>query len=214
VTLQWEEFFRLTTAIGAQTLTIRGSDKSMYGKIFERLVLGTVLTLLGFRFVPDGAAKSVTTAGLFWLSDSNDNRECDATVLVTPGNFVRFDIGFIGPGNPEISKDKLSRFASERIHEGKTTYSKTIVVVDTLPRTTKTIEAAKAIGADIIQMSMKFWPIELAQKLEAYGWNSDLARVPEVDIAAWLDANIAAVNLLPLIGDVHVDAQNENDNAE
>ena len=34
--LGWEEITRLTTAIGSATLTIRGSDKSIYGKLFER----------------------------------------------------------------------------------------------------------------------------------------------------------------------------------
>ncbi len=33
--LDWDGITRLTTAIGSQTLTIRGSDKSIYGKLFE-----------------------------------------------------------------------------------------------------------------------------------------------------------------------------------
>lgn len=31
---------------------IRGSEKSMYGKLFEKLVLAGVLHVLGFQFVP------------------------------------------------------------------------------------------------------------------------------------------------------------------
>ncbi len=44
VKLNWEDITRLTTAIGSATLTIRGSDKSIYGKLFERLILGSFLT--------------------------------------------------------------------------------------------------------------------------------------------------------------------------
>ena len=50
--LNWRDITRLTTAIGAQTLAIRGSDKSIYGKLFERLILGSFLTMLGFVRVP------------------------------------------------------------------------------------------------------------------------------------------------------------------
>src|SRR5262245_33163075 len=107
--LDWKGVARLTTAIGAQTLTIRGSDKSIYGKLFEKLILGSFLTILGFERVDP--QRNVKDRGVFWLSDSSDIRESDATLLVEPGKLARFDIGFIGPGNPEISKDKLSRFA-------------------------------------------------------------------------------------------------------
>lgn len=46
--LGWSEALRLTTALGCAELAIRGSDKSRYGKLFERLVLGSVLSILGF----------------------------------------------------------------------------------------------------------------------------------------------------------------------
>jgi len=49
--LDWEGITRLTTAIGSATLTIRGSDKSIYGKLFERLILGSFLSIMGFERV-------------------------------------------------------------------------------------------------------------------------------------------------------------------
>lgn len=161
--LNWKDITRLTTAIGAQTLTIRGSDKSIYGKLFERLILGTFLTIMGFERVDP--ANNTKDAGVFWLSDSSDTRECDATLLVSPGKLARFDIGFIGPGNSEISKDKLSRYAREVEVAGEKSSSVTFIVVDRLPKTGKTETAAKAIEAEIIQMSMKHWPRELAVRL-------------------------------------------------
>lgn len=211
VIFDWKDFVRLNTAIGAQTLSVRGSDKSMYGKLFERLVLGSVLTLSGFTLVAREQKKDVTRAGTFWLSDSGDTRECDATAVVLPGKVVRFDIGFIGPGNSEISKDKLSRFTAEIGQNGKKTYSKTIIVVDRLPRTNKTLAAAEALNADIIQMSMKFWPLELAQKLKAQGWKSPLLSVSEAEVSDWIDCKIATVSVLPFIGDLPIDVSTEDE---
>lgn len=61
--LNWKDITRLTTAIGAQTLTIRGSDKSIYGKLFERLILGTFLSVMGFERV-DPTNNTKTVAGM------------------------------------------------------------------------------------------------------------------------------------------------------
>ncbi|MEW5985145.1 MAG: CfrBI family restriction endonuclease [Chloroflexota bacterium] len=99
-TLDWKDIARLTTAIGSATLTIRGSEKATYGKLFERLVLGSVLTILGFKHVENAASPYLDR--VFWLSDSSDVRECDATIRLRAGKLARFDIGFIGKGNPEI----------------------------------------------------------------------------------------------------------------
>lgn len=207
--LDWERLLRLTTAIGAQALTVRGSDKSMYGKLFERLVLGSVLTMLGFHLVSGATVRSVHDVGAFWLSDSDDTRECDATAVIGPGKIIRFDIGFIGPGNSEISKDKLSRFSAEGELKGAKTYSRTFIVVDRLPNTSKTRDAARKINAEIVQMSMKFWTIELAKKLKAVGWSSEMSSVPENGIAAWLEQKLAVQSLLPLIGDIELDTAAE-----
>ena len=208
VELNWERMLRVTTAIGAQTLTVRGSDKSMYGKLFERLVLGTVLSMLGFHLV-SGAARNVNDVGAFWLSDSEDTRECDATAVIGRGRIIRFDIGFIGPGNSEISKDKLSRFSAEGSVRGAKAYSRTFIVVDRLPDTSKTLEAARRLGAEIVQMSMKFWPIELARKLKEVGWSSSMSSVRESNISTWLEREITTVSLLPLIGDIEIAASAE-----
>jgi hypothetical protein len=45
--LDWQFLVYLMNAVGAQTLTIRGSEKSAYGKLFEKLILGSLLTILG-----------------------------------------------------------------------------------------------------------------------------------------------------------------------
>ena len=97
VNLTARSLLRCMMAIGSQTLTIRGSEKSTYGKLFEHLVLGSVLTLLGFKKIDKDDVSSELEM-VFWLSDAKDKRECDATALITPGVAIRFDIGFIGKG--------------------------------------------------------------------------------------------------------------------
>ncbi len=133
--LDFDDITRLTTALGCAALTLRGSDKSIYGKLFERLMLGSVLTILGFQLVKAGAIKGKTK--VFWLSDSTAARESDATVFIELGKLARFDIGFIGPGNSEISKDKLSRYERDLELDGATHTSKTFIVVDRLPQSGK-----------------------------------------------------------------------------
>ncbi|MEW6712658.1 MAG: CfrBI family restriction endonuclease, partial [Candidatus Riflebacteria bacterium] len=162
--LGWKDLTRLSTAIGAATLTIRGSEKSTYGKLFERLIMGSVLTILGFQHVEN--SQSHKAEKVFWLSDSSDVRECDATIRLRPGKLARFDIGFIGRGNSEIMKDKLTRYANEIEQNGKANFSQTFIIVDKMPETTKTLEAAKKSGSEIVQMSMQFWAVELAKRLK------------------------------------------------
>ncbi|MGA9996818.1 MAG: CfrBI family restriction endonuclease [Pyrinomonadaceae bacterium] len=190
--LDWKDITRLTTAIGAQTLAIRGSDKSIYGKLFERLILGSFLTILGFERV--NPAANTKDAGVFWLSDSFDLRESDATLLVKRGKLARFDIGFIGAGNSEISKDKLSRYAREVEMAGGKSSSVTFIIVDKLPKSGKTQKAAEAIGAEIIQMSMKYWPRELAQRLGArLGIKHELQKLADSKISDYLERKLDAI---------------------
>ncbi len=76
--INWLWITYLTSAVGAQTLAIRGSEKSAYGKLFEKLVLGSLLHILGFKHIvpPPQEYEKV-----FWLSSRNEKRESDATLL-------------------------------------------------------------------------------------------------------------------------------------
>lgn len=161
--VNWRDVLRLTTAIGSETLAIRGSDKSMFGKLFEKLVLGATLSVLGFRRVD---RQTQDSDRVFWLSDSSASRESDATAIYRAGKVARFDIGFIGPGNPEISKDKLSRFERELEAAGGTHSSVTVILIDRLPaKSKKTLDAAKRLDAEIVQMHWQYWPRALAARL-------------------------------------------------
>lgn len=214
-TLGWKDILRLTTAIGSQTLTIRGSDKSMYGKLFERLVLGSVLTLFGFQRVDRTTNRK--SDNVFWLSDATRNRESDATLIYRPGSIARFDIGFIGPGNPEIAKDKLSRYERELEMQGIQSDSTTFIIVDRLSGSRATQEAAQRVGAEIVEMSMKYWPKELAIKLgERLGFTHELQQMPNDQIHSYLHdklenirvqdflIGVAATSLEPESNDVSI----------
>lgn len=165
--VNWPFILYLFAAIGTQTLAIRGSEKSMYGKLFEKLILGSLLSLLGFQKVDPRTDK---TDRVFWLSERGEKRESDATLLYRPGVGVRFDIGFIGPGNTEISLDKVSRFEKEMELGRQLHYMSTIILVDRIGERSRIVEMAKAINGDIVQMSMTHWTKEvtniLAEKID------------------------------------------------
>lgn len=162
--LRWPSLLRIFLALGSQTLAIRGSEKSMYGKLFEKLILGSVLSLLGFKLI-DQSDTSQTNM-VFWLSQRENKRESDATVLVKNGVGARFDIGFIGTGNTEISLDKVSRFERELEFGSQTHYVSTIILVDRIGTRSRISEMAKEINGDIIQMSMTYWVKEVAKVLK------------------------------------------------
>lgn len=201
--LNWKDLTRLTTAIGATTLTIRGSEKSTYGKLFERLIMGSVLTILGFEHVEN--SQSPKREKVFWLSDSSDVRECDATIRLRPGKLARFDIGFIGKGNPEIMKDKLTRYANEIEQNGKANFSQTFIIVDKMPDTTKTTEAAKKSGSEIIQMSMQFWALELAKRIKArLGYSAEILSVPEDELSDYIEQRLQPVPILNFLNSTNI----------
>lgn len=172
VPLNWLFVLYLATGIGCQTLTVRGSEKSTYGKLFEKLILGSVLSVLGFEFAPQGITSP--TPGQFWLS-TRSKRESDATLLIAPGEGVYFDIGFIGRGNSEITLDKVSRF--ERVAEfNKQRYGMaTYIIVDRIGARSRLEALAEAIDGTVVQMSMSYWPQTLARHLQnRFGYSDEI----------------------------------------
>jgi hypothetical protein len=161
--IDWLAALYLVNTIGCQTLTIRGSEKSAYGKLFEKLVLGSLLTLLGFTRI-NGPGEG--TDRVFWLSSSDEKRESDATLIHSQGRGVRFDIGFIGRGNSEISLDKVSRFEAEVTHGGEKFFVATVIIVDRIGVKSRIVKLAQVIKGHIIQMSNGLWPLEVARILK------------------------------------------------
>jgi hypothetical protein len=196
--INWLLMTYLLNTIGAQTLAIRGSEKSAYGKLFEKLVLGSLLHILGFRHVTPPLQD---LEGVFWLSTQGEKRESDATLLYEAGKGVRFDIGFIGRGNPEISLDKVSRFEREITLGRSRWYMATIILVDRIGSNSRIVQLAEAIDGTIVQMSAGYWPQQVAKELNrAVGFQHELVNMDRGQIDAFLKRKLNEVPLEQLIG--------------
>lgn len=89
--VNWNTLALLFMTLGGQTLSIRGSAKSMNGKMFEKLVLGSLLTINGFEFVSEPPEVVDKDKKYFWLSHMDENeRETDAT-LIFNGKAISID---------------------------------------------------------------------------------------------------------------------------
>jgi len=192
--LSWHSILQLFSALGTQTLAIRGSEKSLYGKLFEKLILGSLLSILGFELIdPKISTKSNK---VFWLSQRTNKRESDATLLLKPGIGVRFDIGFIGPGNTEISLDKVSRFEREMDFGRKLYYMSTIILVDRIGEGSRIKELAKKIDGNIIQISMTYWVKEICQILKStIGFEHNLVKLSNEDSLKYIINEMKSIEL-------------------
>lgn len=189
LTINWLFMIYLLNTIGSQTLTIRGSDKSTYGKLFEKLVLGSLLHVLGFEFQKSGELVNPTRT--FWLSSSDDDRESDATLLYEAGKGVRFDIGFIGRGNTEISLDKVSRYRREIQLGRENWFMATIIIVDRVGERSNIQKLATDIDGTIIQMSAGYWPQRVAKTLNrVLGFEHPLVTMNQEEIGDFLKAQM------------------------
>ncbi len=192
--VDWNVVMPLLNVIGTETLAIRGAEKSMYGKLFERLVLGSCLSMLGFKKIEP--KQSTDCNKVFWLSSRGSKRESDATALYEAGKGVRFDIGFIGPGNTEISLDKVSRFEREMDFGRQKHFMATFIIVDRIGDRSRIVELAKKIDGTIIQMSMAFWPKVLAEKLgRILGFKHALQNTAPKDIGPYIKAVMEKIRI-------------------
>ncbi len=207
VAFDWYDILSLFCTIGSQTLAVRGSEKSTYGKLFERLVLGSVLTVLDFEHTPLPPSK---LSGVFWLSSRIGEREADATLLIKPGQAIRFDLGFIGRGNPEITKDKVSRFERDLEVNQKRYHSATIIIVDRVGPSSGLEEQAHRAGAHVIQMSMSHWPKQLAQLLgEKFGYRHELVGVAPQRVASYFQKKLERTQFEDFVRGLRAEADEE-----
>ena len=199
--INWNFMVELLQTVGAQTLAIRGSEKSTYGKLFERLILGSLLTILGFKLVSKNDIREPKK--VFWLSSVGDKRESDATLLYQAGQGVRFDIGFIGRGNPEISLDKVSRFEREIELGNDKWFMATIILVDTIGKRSRIVRLAERINGSIVQMSMSLWPKQVAAELhKKIGLSHELVNMADRDVPNYLHTKMSQLPLEDFISKV------------
>lgn len=199
VKVDWLFITYLLNAIGAQTLTIRGSNKSSIGKLFEKLILGSLLSILGFKHESSHAIGQK----IFWLSTRDEQRESDATLLYEPGKGVRFDIGFIGRGNSEISLDKVTRYQHEQMLDNVYFYMATIIIVDRIGARSNIVELAHRVNGHIIQMSAAYWPQEVARYLhKIFGFEHELQDMNQGQITDYLREKLSSVPLESFLGNI------------
>jgi hypothetical protein len=168
----------LLNAIGSETLTIRGSEKSSYGKLFEKLILGSLLSILGFKLVERDNLRRLNK--VFWLAEQGERRESDATLLYTAGKGVRFDIGFIG---------------------NTKWYLATIIIVDRIGKNSRIEKLARRIGGAIVQMSMSYWPKEVAHELnKVLGYSHKVLKLSDEKLENYLKHQVAKVPMEKIIG--------------
>jgi hypothetical protein len=192
--VNWLLMTYLLNTIGAQTLAIRGSEKSAYGKLFEKLILGSLLHILGFKHIPPGQPKEFKRE--FWLASRDKRRESDATLLYAIGNAVRFDIGFIGRGNPEISLDKVTRFERFISLENSSSYVATVIIVDRIGANSRIERLAQEMGGIIVQMSANYWPQQVARSLnQLLGFEHELVNMKLARIEKFLERKLKDVPL-------------------
>ncbi len=131
---------------------------------------------------------------VFWLSSRKDeDREADATLIYGPGQGIRFDIGFIGVGNSEITKDKTTRFRRNAQIAGEDFYMATIIIVDRLGERSKVAELAEQLeNGYVVQMSAAFWPQVVARILKnVLYYDHPLADMPSNRVGAYLRRKLA-----------------------
>lgn len=205
--LKWPALLRCMLAIGAQTLTIRGSEKSIYGKLFEKFVLGSAITLMGGTYVHKDDTTQDRMA--FWLSsDNNDRRESDATLLLRPGIGICFDIGFIGKGNPEVAMDKLTRYDNLLQRGKRRNVMSTIVLIDSIGEYSRASRIAEETGSYLIQMSGSYWIKQLAEDIhEVYeGFDTPLLHMSNEESLEYIKAEVPKIDLSKFLSPVDRDA--------
>ena len=114
---------------------------------------------------------------------------------------MRFDIGFIGRGNPEISLDKVTRFEREIALGRSTYYMATIILVDRIGGNSRIETLAREVGGTIVQMSASFWIRQVVQVLNtSLGFEHALLTMSDDQVEAFLRQQIQQVPLGDFIG--------------
>ena len=194
--VNWNTMALLFMALGGQTLSIRGSSKSMNGKMFEKLVLGSLLTINGFEYVKEPPINLDKNKKYFWLSHMDENeRETDATIVYN-GKAISIDIGFIGKGNPEITLDKVTRFGAYKRIGGIEHDMATIIIVDTVAPNSDLFNKASRVNGHVFQMKNKDWTIEVAKTIcSIMGVKNELSQKSISELDSFYQNALKGVNV-------------------
>lgn len=162
--------------------------------MFEKLILGALLHILGFKHTSPEQPGQLNR--VFWPASRGEKRESDATLLYEAGKGVRFDIGFIGRGNPEISLDKVTRFEREITLGRSRWFMATIIIVDRIGAKSRIERLAREVDGTIVQMSAGYWPQQVARELNrVLGFEDELLKMDHTRIERYLKRKLQAVPL-------------------
>lgn len=194
--LSWSVMALMLMSAGAQTLTVRGSEKSTNGKMFEKLILGSLLSFMGFRYLKRPPERIDENDKVFWLSHMDKNeREIDAT-FVYRQKAVNVDIGFIGKGNPEITLDKVTRFGSYKEIGGIPHNMTTMIIVDTVADNSDLFHKARKVKGYVFQMRKSDWTIEFAKSLcDIMGIEHELASKEVFELEEYFTQKIQKIDV-------------------
>ena len=200
--VNWNTLSLLFMTIGGQTLSIRGSSKSMTGKMFEKLVLGSLLTINGFEYVSEPPKDVESDKKYFWLSHMDENeRETDATLIYNK-KAISIDIGFIGKGNPEITLDKVTRFGAYKRIGGIDHNMSTIIIVDTVADNSDLFNKAKKVNGHVFQMKNTDWTIEFAKTLcEIMGMENELSKKEQSELDDFFKTKLDLIDINRFVGE-------------
>lgn len=159
------------------SLHIKGAYKSMMGQMLEDPVLFAALSACGLNF--EGRSQIPTQGDSFTLDareQGEHKRQADAVIKLSEDTLLYVDIGFIGPGNPEISSDKQTRF--------KKAGENSIIIISKVPESGKVKEIADNQQSKVIQMCDENWVSELLEYLQERGYSDTVSLgqlVPDTD---------------------------------
>lgn len=81
--------------------------------------------------------------------------------------------------------------------------SQTCIIVDRLPDTSKTREAAEAVGAEIVQMSLRFRPRDLARRLHnRFNYRHELVDMSDDEISRYLSSRLEEIPIQDFVAGV------------
>jgi len=155
------------------SLHIKGAYKSMMGQMLEDPVLFAAISACGLNFQ---GRNQIPTQGDSFTLDAREQgehkRQADAVIKLSEDTVLYVDIGFIGPGNPEISSDKQTRF--------KNAGEDSIIIISKVPEKGKVKEIADNQQTKVIQMCDENWVSELLEYLQERGYSDRVSLGPLV----------------------------------
>ena len=117
---------------------------------------------------------------------------------------MRFDIGFIGPGNPEISLDKVSRFERQMEFGGNQVKMGVIILIDRLGEGSRTETMASNINGHVIQMSKKTWLKEVVQVLhDECGFQHKVLGMTAAEIDEFISTESKKVDIKQFLSSIY-----------